>query len=154
MSIDGQGCWPLLPLDPSHCQVANPPARAVLGGDAGPMTVTIDALPASIVQTAVREWVDKEGGAPLRCCLRDSRRGERVALVSVTPPGPMGAYRETGPVFMHADGCDGASSRTYPDDFRSRPQIFRTYDAAGSIIGGELVDAGKWPGGGGRATAR
>jgi len=106
------------------------------------MTITIDALPASLAQSAVREWVDDEGGAPLRCCLRDSRRGERVALTSVTPPGPVGAYKETGPVFLHADGCDGPDSRTYPDDFRHRPQVFRAYDAQGSIIGGELVDAG------------
>jgi len=106
------------------------------------MPITIDALSASLAQSAVRVWVDEEGGAPLRCCLRDSRRGERVALVSATPPGPVGAYQESGPVFMHADGCDGASSRTYPDDFRRRQQVFRAYDAQGSIMGGELVDAG------------
>ena len=106
------------------------------------MPITIDALPVSLAQSAVRVWVDEEGGAPLRCCLRDSCRGERVALVSVTPPGPVGAYQESGPVFMHADGCGGANSRTYPDDFRRRPQVFRAYDARGSIMGGELADAG------------
>lgn len=104
------------------------------------MKIKIEALPASLASDPVREWVDEEGGAPLRCCLRDSRPGERVGLVSATPPGPTGAYQETGPVFMHADGCDGPIERTYPDDFRSRPQIFRAYDAQGSIVGGELVD--------------
>ncbi|MBC7589821.1 MAG: DUF1203 domain-containing protein [Salinibacterium sp.] len=106
------------------------------------MPITIDALPVSLTQSAVRVWVDEDGGAPLRCCLRDSCSGERVALVSVTPPGPMGAYQESGPVFMHADACGGANSRTYPDDFRRRPQVFRAYDARGCILGGELVDAG------------
>lgn len=106
------------------------------------MTIVVEALPASLGSAAVRAWVDGEGGAPLRCCLRDSRPGERVALVSVTPPGPKGAYRETGPVFMHANGCEGPTARTYPDAFRDRPQVFRAYDAHGSIVGGEMVGAG------------
>ena len=106
------------------------------------MAITITALPASLATTAVRVWVDEEGGAPLRCCLRVSHRSERVALACVTPPGPAGAYQETGPVFLHADGCDGPSSPGYPEDFRSRPQVFRAYDAGGSIVGGELVAAG------------
>jgi hypothetical protein len=54
----------------------------------------------------------------------------------------MGAYQETGPVFVHADGCQGPSSAGYPDAFRDRPQVFRAYNADGSIVGGELVDAG------------
>ncbi len=33
-------------------------------------------------------------------------------------------------------------SHSYPDEFRSRPQIFRAYDGQGSIVGGELVNAG------------
>lgn len=104
------------------------------------MTITVEALPAGLASTDVRVWVDEEGGAPLRCCLRDSHRGERVALAAVTPPGPAGAYQETGPVFLHADGCDGPSSPGYPPDFRARPQVFRAYDANGAIMGGELLD--------------
>ena len=106
------------------------------------MTITVDALPASLAAAATSVWDDDAGGAPLRCCLRDSRPGERVALVSVTPPGPMGAYQEVGPVFLHAEGCDGPSSPGYPDAFRDRPQVFRAYAADGSIAGGEIVDAG------------
>ncbi|MYT26401.1 DUF1203 domain-containing protein, partial [Streptomyces sp. SID7760] len=30
-------------------------------------------------------YEDPEGGAPLRCCLRRSRRGEWIALVSYAP---------------------------------------------------------------------
>ena len=30
---------------------------------------------------------DAEGGNPLRCCLRESRPGERVLLIAYTPPG-------------------------------------------------------------------
>jgi hypothetical protein len=89
-----------------------------------------------------RTWTDEEGGAQLRCCLRHSRPGERIALVGVTPPGPQGAYRETGPVFLHADGCPGPARPGYPDDFRHRERVFRVYDHTGSILGGEVVPAG------------
>jgi len=85
--------------------------------------------------------VDAEGGAPLRCCLRDSNPGERIALISVAPPGPAGAYRETGPVFVHADRCAGPVGDSYPDQWRARRQVVRAYDSTGSIVGGELVEA-------------
>jgi hypothetical protein len=111
--------------------------------DAPRMKLLIDALPGSLARGAARSWVDDGGGAPLRCCLRNSRAGERVALVSTTPPGPAGAYEETGPVFVHADGCTGPQSPGYPEEFRSRPQVFRAYDADGAIIGGEVVPAGR-----------
>jgi len=90
-----------------------------------------EALPAQLAVTATRAWVDDEGGAPLRCCLRDSRPGELVALVAATPVGPEGAYRETGPVFVHASDCPGPLSDGYPEEFRSRPQVFRAYDRTG-----------------------
>jgi hypothetical protein len=106
------------------------------------MALTFEALPAALAAAADRVCVDEEGGAPLRCCLRDSRPGDRIALVSVTPPGPAGAYRETGPVFLHADGCPGPATRGYPEDFRARRQVFRAYDSTGSIVGGEVVEAG------------
>lgn len=106
------------------------------------MTFTVEALPASLAADAERTWLDDEGGCALRCCLRESRPGERIALVSVTPPGPAGAYRESGPVFLHADGCEGPKTCGYPEAFRSRRQVFRAYDAGGSIVGGEVVEAG------------
>lgn len=90
-----------------------------------------------------RIQVDEEGGAPLRCCLRDSRQGERIALVAVTPDGPLGAYRETGPVFVHADGCPGPQDSGYPEDWRRRTQVFRAYDSTGSIVGGTVVPPGQ-----------
>lgn len=103
------------------------------------MTFTVTPLPASLADHAGVVRVDTEGGAPLRCCLRDSRPGERIALVSVTPPGPSGPYAETGPVFLHADGCEGPAGTGYPDEFRARPQVFRAYGHDGTILGGELV---------------
>jgi hypothetical protein len=101
-----------------------------------------EPLPASLAATATRTWTDEEGGAPLRCCLRDSRPGERIALAAVTPDGPQGAYRETGPVFVHADGCAGPEASGYPEDWRRRTQVFRAYDRTGAIRGGQVVPPG------------
>jgi hypothetical protein len=110
--------------------------------DALTIPLRYEALPASLAGGATRTFVDDEGGAPLRCCLRDSRPGERIALVAVTPDGPQGAYRETGPVFLHADGCAGPSDTGYPEEFRRRTQVFRAYDHAGVIVGGSVVPPG------------
>jgi hypothetical protein len=88
---------------------------------------------------AVRDDLD---GAPLRCCLRDSRPGEEVALVSATPPGPRGAYAESGPVFVHARACAGPEGGGYPADWRRRRRVFRAYDRDGAIVGGEVVEPG------------
>jgi hypothetical protein len=107
------------------------------------MTIHIAPLPPSVLLTAARTLVDDEGGAPLRCCLRDSRPGERLRLGAVTPPGPAGAYAEKGPVFVHADGCPGPADGSYPEEFRSRRQVFRAYNPAGEIVGGEVVGAGR-----------
>ena len=101
-----------------------------------------EPLPASLAADATRTFIDDDGGAPLRCCLRDSRAGERISLVAVTPEGPQGAYRETGPVFLHADGCSGPTDTGYPEEFRRRTQVFRAYDHAGVIVGGEVVRPG------------
>ncbi|KIX71083.1 hypothetical protein SF23_18785, partial [Streptomyces sp. MBRL 10] len=59
-------------------------------------------------------YTDEEGGAPLRCCLRTSAAGERIALVAYAPlragrrhRADPGAYDEQGPVFVHAGECGG-----------------------------------------------
>lgn len=84
--------------------------------------------------------VDDEGGAPLRCCLRDSRPGEHIELIGYCPFRQTGPYAEVGPVFIHADECAGyPATDRYPDEFRDRPQVFRAYRADGTIAGGRLV---------------
>ncbi|MGW0601500.1 DUF1203 domain-containing protein [Streptomyces sp. NPDC002776] len=91
---------------------------------------------------------DEEGGAPLRCCLRRSAPGERIALVSYAPlrrwaaetgadPGP---YDEQGPVFLHAEECAGPDEGDgYP--FAHAHRTVRRYSADGRILGGALVAA-------------
>ncbi|PZS31018.1 MAG: DUF1203 domain-containing protein [Pseudonocardiales bacterium] len=115
------------------------------------MTIHIHALPPAELQR-IREQgrddhgnpfavrLDDVGGAPLRCCLRDSRPGERIGLISYSPVGQPGPYDESGPVFVHAEDCGGyAGADRYPAEFRARPQVFRTYRSDGTISGGRMV---------------
>lgn len=95
--------------------------------------------------------LDEEGGSPLRCCLRHSRPGERITLLSYAPLHRWaaeagvdpGAYDERGPVFVHADAddCEGAApGGRYPGAMHGM-RVFRAYDAQGRILRGELVPA-------------
>ncbi|MBV7699249.1 DUF1203 domain-containing protein [Streptomyces sp. TRM70350] len=101
---------------------------------------------------AGREMVpvtDEEGGAPLRCCLRRSAPGERIALVSYAPlrrwaaqtGADPGAYDEQGPAFIHADECAGPTlDEELP--FTNAHRTVRRYSAEGRILGGRLVEDG------------
>ncbi|MFC8095298.1 DUF1203 domain-containing protein [Streptomyces sp. NPDC057301] len=91
---------------------------------------------------------DEEGGAPLRCCLRRSAPGERIALVSYAPQRRRaaehgvdpGAYDEQGPVFIHADECRGPDGDALP--FANAHRTVRRYSGDGRIVGGRLVEPG------------
>jgi Protein of unknown function (DUF1203) len=77
----------------------------------------------------IEPYVDTEGGWPLRCCLHDSQPGDQVALIAWSPFRWNGAYRETGPVFVHAAGCTGPwTGATLPADFEQRPMTLRPYN--------------------------
>jgi hypothetical protein len=94
----------------------------------------------------VTATIDEEGGAPLRCCLRDSRPGESLLLVAWSPFAVAGPYAEVGPVFVHAQACPGRPAPAgWPDDFRRRRQVLRAYRADGTIAGGTVLDAGEAP---------
>lgn len=94
-------------------------------------------------------YVDREGGAPLRCCLRPVAPGENVALVSYAPlrrwaaetgVNP-GAYDEQGPVFIHAEECEGpAQEEGYPFARPGALRTLRRYNAEGRIVGGRLLE--------------
>ncbi|MEV6803376.1 DUF1203 domain-containing protein [Streptomyces sp. NPDC051132] len=93
----------------------------------------------------LRPVTDQEGGAPLRCCLRRSAPGERIALVSYAPlrrwaartDADPGAYDEQGPVFIHAEECAGPDGDALP--FTNSHRTLRRYSADGRILGGRLV---------------
>lgn len=113
--------------------------------------------PAALGQLRVRDdaghrprlVIDDKGGSPLRCCLRKSRPGEAIALVSYAPlrrwaqqngaePGP---YDEVGPVFIHSDWCGGPREDGYPADFTGTRRVFRAYRSDGTILDGRLATA-------------
>ncbi|MFJ8659235.1 DUF1203 domain-containing protein [Streptomyces sp. NPDC093795] len=95
-----------------------------------------------------------DAGDPLRCCLRPSAPGERIALVSYAPlrrwaaetGAEPGAYDEQGPVFIHAEDCGGpAPSETYPFTRSGALRTLRRYDSAGRIAGGRLLELPETP---------
>ncbi len=76
----------------------------------------------------VQPFVDDDGGWPLRCCLTDSRPGDRVAIIAWSPMPWPGAYAETGPVVVHADGCTAPRPLDrLPDEFDARAMTLRPY---------------------------
>ena len=93
-------------------------------------------------------FTDDEGDAPLRCCLRRSVPGERIALVAYAPlrrwaaetGADPGAYDEQGPVFIHADECPGPDGTALP--FTDAHRTVRRYSTDGRILGGRLVEDG------------
>lgn len=100
-----------------------------------------------------RPFTDEEGGAPLRCCLRASRAGEQLILVSYAPlrrwaaetGADPAAYDEQGPVFLHARECDGpadpaAGGEPYPFARPGALRALRRYDRRGHIAGGRMIE--------------
>ncbi|MFE0643822.1 DUF1203 domain-containing protein [Streptomyces sp. NPDC058877] len=103
---------------------------------------------------ACTPYAAADGGDRLRCCLRPSVPGERIALVSYAPlrrwaaetGAAPGAYDEQGPVFIHADDCGGpTASEHYPFSRTGALRVLRRYDAAGRIVGGRLLELPETP---------
>jgi hypothetical protein len=87
-----------------------------------------------------------QGGEPLRCCLRNARSGEQLMLFGFAPPIPAGPYREIGPVFAHAEECEGyADVAAYPPEWYGRAQVLRAYDRRGWIHDATRVHDGQDP---------
>jgi hypothetical protein len=124
------------------------------------MTYEIRAIdPAVVAELRLRDdagrsprvITDTDGGSPLRCCLRRSLPGERIALVSYAPLrrwsaaafADPGAYDETGPVFIHPDTCSGPAAAGYPAELAGAPRVLRAYSAEGRILGGRLFGVGE-----------
>jgi len=92
---------------------------------------------------------DDDAGSPLRCCLRPVEPGDRIALVSYAPLrrwaaetwARPGAYDEQGPVFIHAEECEGpGDARGYPFARPGALRTLRRYNAEGRIVGGRLLE--------------
>ena len=76
----------------------------------------------------IEPFVDPDGGWSLRCCLTDSEPGDRIAIVAWSPFPWDGPYRETGPIVVHADGCEGIDPLVrLPATMDARPMQLRPY---------------------------
>lgn len=78
----------------------------------------------------IEPFVDDVGGSgrPLRCCLTDSQVGDRIALIAWSPFPWQGPYAEVGPIFVHANPCDGAVTEdALPADLDDRAMVLRPY---------------------------
>jgi len=76
----------------------------------------------------IEPYIDDTGGWPLRCCLGYSEPGEQLALIAWSPFPWKGVYAETGPIFVHADSCDGPQSHEQlPTELNSRAMVLRPY---------------------------
>ncbi|GGW40402.1 hypothetical protein GCM10010340_17850 [Streptomyces griseoloalbus] len=135
------------PAGASLADMTNHTARPVPPAVLKELRISDDAGRPAVPRT------DDEGGAPLRCCLRRSEPGERIALVSYAPlrrwaaetGADPGAYDEQGPVFIHAEECAGPEDDRLP--FTNAHRVVRRYSADGRILGGRRVEAeeGFWP---------
>lgn len=75
----------------------------------------------------VAPYTDEQGAWPLRCCLGFSEVGDEIALIAWSPFEWKGVYAETGPIFVHADGCSGPATDGLPDELDQRPMVLRPY---------------------------
>jgi hypothetical protein len=115
------------------------------------MSFTLLSLPAAFLERVrvqrrddqgqpVQPFVSREGGEPLRCCLRHARPGEPVALASFSPFPQKNAFKEFGPVFVHASACEGLPpAAALPAEFDASHFSFRAYSGEQTIVGATLA---------------
>ena len=111
------------------------PSEVARGARSAPQDDYGNVLSAEVQETA---------GNPCRHCLRRADIGERLVLFSYSPFEMRNPYKEVGPVFVHADGCEryGDVGRV-PADFLNRPLALRGYDAEQRIVAVAVVADGR-----------
>lgn len=83
----------------------------------------------------IESFVDDKGGWPLRCCLQNSRSGDRVAIIAWSPFEWDGPYRETGPIVVHTNGCARTTRVSeLPHELNCRPMTLRPYGRKHTIL--------------------
>ncbi len=85
------------------------------------------------------------GGEPLRCCLRSAAAAESIVLIAYAPFTTSSPWTEVGPVYVHADACEGYDAPDLPSDLRTGPRVLRGYDGDGTLLYDHVhvVDAGQ-----------
>jgi hypothetical protein len=98
----------------------------------------LDALPADRTSRVV---ADAPNAYPCRRCLRDAEPGEELVLLSYDPFLGTSAYRQPGPVFVHARECaaDPQDLVRAPEQLRRRQLSLRGFDAAHRQIASAVI---------------
>jgi hypothetical protein len=107
-------------------------------------TLTVHAIDPARLDAVREAGVDELGnsftpfaatgeGEPLRCCLRFARPGEQIALISWAPFTQVSVWREVGPVYVHAEHCEGYAEAGVPNGLSRGPLLLRSYRADGSM---------------------
>ena len=106
--------------------------------------MTVHAIPADELEEVRRSGRGVAGhrpvrwpnpaAMPLRCCLRRATSDDDVLLISHAPLGQPSAWREVGPVFIHAQPCAGYDETAgLPVELRHGPKVLRGYRSDGSL---------------------
>lgn len=103
-----------------------------------------NVLPSAAWSDAGREYRASEPGVPLRCCLRKSLVGEPVWLFRYSPSAGKGPYAEVGPIFTHVECPDAPALDRLPVELLNASRILRSYNAAGQIHDGSVVEPGSF----------
>ena len=121
------------------------------------MLMNVIALPTEVAAAMRRRTRDDAGneleselqtafGNPCRHCLRRANPGERLILFSYSPFETQNPFKETGPIFVHADDCARYSeTHQLPPDFTAGPIVLRGYDAEQRIARVSVVVDGQAP---------
>lgn len=103
-------------------------------------TETAERLRSAKVDDYGNEVIAREViGGPCRHCLRHSVAGERLVLVSYSPFEKRNPYKEVGPIFLHADGCERYTADAIPEAFATKPIVLRAYDYEQNIYRPEVI---------------
>lgn len=103
-------------------------------------TETVERLRSARIDDYGNEVIAREAiGGPCRHCLRYPVAGERLALVSYSPFEKRNPYKEVGPIFLHADGCERYEGDGFPEAFATKPIVLRAYDYEQQIYRPEAI---------------
>ncbi|MFS8099818.1 DUF1203 domain-containing protein [Lentzea alba] len=100
--------------------------------------------PSAALSDPGREYRASEPSVPLRCCLRKSLADEPVWLFRYSPSSGKGPYAEVGPIFTHVDCPATPTLDRLPAELLNAPRILRSYNAAGQINDGSVVEPGSF----------
>jgi hypothetical protein len=86
-----------------------------------------------------RMIADAKPGFPCRVTLQDAEPGERVLLANYEHQPAHSPYRATGPIFVRESAGEAYDGADVPPVLRSRLLSLRLYDAAGMMLGADVV---------------